>query len=317
MRAADWYFDFLSPFSYLQLVQFDRLPPDLEIAYRPVLFAGLLGHWKHKGPAEIPAKRVHTYRWCHWYAARHGIPFRMPPAHPFNPLRPLRLAVAQGAEPALIRAVFDAIWVEGRDLSRDEEWQALTERLAIPDADEAIARPEVNPLRPLRLAVAQGAEPALIRAVFDAIWVEGRDLSRDEEWQALTERLAIALAKRVWARRSDAAEQHIGHGGEPEAQLVGAHGAGRGSGDRWPLIRFSAAGAVQGQLGGQEALKKGTVEAAERGVFGVPTFAIGGELFWGFDSTDLVLDYLNDPALLATGEYARISDLPIAQARKL
>ena len=210
MRAADWYFDFLSPFSYLQLVQFDRLPPDLEITYRPVLFAGLLGHWEHKGPAEIPAKRVHTYRWCHWYAARHGIPFRMPPAHPFNPLRPLRLAVAQGAEPALIRAVFDAIWAEGRDVSRDDEWQGLTERLAIADADEAIARPEVK-----------------------------------------------------------------------------------------------------------EALKKSTEEAAKRGVFGVPTFAIGGELFWGLDATDLVLDYLNDPASFATGEYARIADLPIAQARKL
>ena len=210
MRAADWYFDFLSPFSYLQLVQFDRLPPDLEITYRPVLFAGLLGHWEHKGPAEIPAKRVHTYRWCHWYAARHGIPFRMPPAHPFNPLRPLRLAVAQGAEPALIRAIFDAIWAEGRDLSRDDEWQGLTERLAIADAEEAIARPEVK-----------------------------------------------------------------------------------------------------------EALRRGTEEAAKRGVFGVPTFAIGGELFWGLDATDLVLDYLNDPASFATGEYARIADLPIAQARRL
>ncbi len=210
MRAADWYFDFLSPFSYLQLVQFDRLPPDLEITYRPVLFAGLLGHWEHKGPAEIPAKRVHTYRWCHWYAARHGIPFRMPPAHPFNPLRPLRLAVAQGAEPALIRAVFDAIWAEGRDLSRDDEWQALTERLAIADAVEAIAQPEVK-----------------------------------------------------------------------------------------------------------EALRRGTDEAAKRGVFGVPTFAIGDELFWGLDATDLVLDYLNDPGLLETGEYARIANLPIAQARKL
>ena len=210
MRAADWYFDFLSPFSYLQLVQFDRLPPDLEITYRPVLFAGLLGHWEHKGPAEIPAKRVHTYRWCHWYAARHGIPFRMPPAHPFNPLRPLRLAVAQGAEPALIRAVFDTIWAEGRDVSRDDEWQGLTERLAIADAEEAIARPEVK-----------------------------------------------------------------------------------------------------------EALRRGTEEAAKRGVFGVPTFAIGDELFWGLDATDLVLDYLNDPASFATGEYARIADLPIAQARRL
>ena len=210
MPAADWYFDFLSPFSYLQLVEFDRLPPDLEVTYRPVLFAGLLGHWEHKGPAEIPAKRVQTYRWCHWYAARRGIPFRMPPAHPFNPLRPLRLAVARGAEPALIRALFDAIWAEGRDPSDDEEWRALTARLGIADANEMIAAPQVK-----------------------------------------------------------------------------------------------------------EALRRGTEEAAERGVFGIPTFVIGDELFWGLDTTDLVLDYLNDPDMLQTGEYARISDLPIAQARRL
>ena len=210
MPAADWYFDFLSPFSYLQLAQFDRLPPDLEVTYRPVLFAGLLAHWEHKGPAEIPAKRVQTYRWCHWYAARHGIPFRMPPAHPFNPLRPLRLAVARGAEPALIRALFDAIWAEGRDPSQDEEWRALAGRLGITDADEMIARPEVK-----------------------------------------------------------------------------------------------------------AALRRGTEEAAERGVFGIPTFVIGDEVFWGLDTTDLVLDYLNDPTMLKSGEFARISDLPIAQARKL
>ena len=210
MPAADWYFDFLSPFSYLQLAEFDRLPQDLEVTYRPVLFAGLLAHWEHRGPAEIPAKRVQTYRWCHWHAARHGIPFRMPPAHPFNPLRPLRLAVAQGAEPALIRALFDAIWAEGRDLSQDEEWQGLTGRLGIANADEMIAAPQVK-----------------------------------------------------------------------------------------------------------EALRRGTEEAAERGVFGIPTFVIGDEVFWGLDTTDLVLDYLNNPNMLKTGEYARISDLPIAQARKL
>ena len=210
MPAADWYFDFLSPFSYLQLAEFDRLPPDLEVTYRPVLFAGLLAHWEHKGPAEIPAKRVQTYRWCHWYAARRGIPFRMPPAHPFNPLRPLRLAVARGAEPALIRALFDAIWAEGRDPSDDAEWQALTARLGIANADDMIAAPQVK-----------------------------------------------------------------------------------------------------------DALRRGTEEAAERGVFGIPTFAVGDELFWGLDTTDLVLDYLSDPDMLKTGEYARIAALPIAQARRL
>ncbi len=49
-RQADWYFDFVSPFSYLQLEAFDRFPADLDITLKPVLFAGLLGHWEHKGP---------------------------------------------------------------------------------------------------------------------------------------------------------------------------------------------------------------------------------------------------------------------------
>ena len=55
-RHADWYFDYVSPFAYLQLEGFDRLPDDLVIRAKPVLFAGLLGYWEHKGPAEIPAK---------------------------------------------------------------------------------------------------------------------------------------------------------------------------------------------------------------------------------------------------------------------
>lgn len=51
-----WYFDFISPYSYLHLKQFGRLPPDLEIEYVPILFAGVLKHYGHKGPAEIPPR---------------------------------------------------------------------------------------------------------------------------------------------------------------------------------------------------------------------------------------------------------------------
>ena len=54
-QRADWYIDFLSPYPYLQLAKFDRLPTDLEVRPIPVLFPALLGHWENKGPAEIPA----------------------------------------------------------------------------------------------------------------------------------------------------------------------------------------------------------------------------------------------------------------------
>jgi 2-hydroxychromene-2-carboxylate isomerase len=97
-RQADWYFDFVSPFAYLQFAGFERLPGDLAISLKPVLFAGLLGHWEHKGPAEIPAKRRQTYRYCHWLAGKRGMPYKMPPRHPFNPLAVLRLAIALGAD---------------------------------------------------------------------------------------------------------------------------------------------------------------------------------------------------------------------------
>jgi 2-hydroxychromene-2-carboxylate isomerase len=114
-RRADWYFDFISPYAYLQLTQFVRLPSDLEVSLKPVLFAGLLGHWEHKGPAEIPDKRRQTYRYCHWLAAKRGVPFKVPPRHPFNPLAVLRLAAGLGSERVVVQTIFDHIWGQGRD----------------------------------------------------------------------------------------------------------------------------------------------------------------------------------------------------------
>ncbi|MCZ7653194.1 MAG: DsbA family protein [Rhodocyclaceae bacterium] len=57
-------------------------------------------------------------------------------------------------------------------------------------------------------------------------------------------------------------------------------------------------------------------QALAAGVFGVPTLAIDGELFWGFDATDMALDYVADPARFSRGEYARLDALPVGAARK-
>ena len=75
MREIDWYFDPISPYAYLALAELHTLAPLARIRLRPVLFAGLLGQWDNVGPAEIPPKRVWTYRFCAWQAAQKGIPF--------------------------------------------------------------------------------------------------------------------------------------------------------------------------------------------------------------------------------------------------
>lgn len=155
-----WYFDFLSPFAYLQTHRFGDLPEDADLIYKPVLFAGLLGHWDNKGPAEIPPKRVFTYRYVQWFADKHHIPYRIPPAHPFNPLKSLRLCIALGCGADAVTEIFRFIWAEGRAPDNDAEWQALCRRLGVTDGDARVSTSGVKD------ALRNNTEEAAARGVF-------------------------------------------------------------------------------------------------------------------------------------------------------
>jgi 2-hydroxychromene-2-carboxylate isomerase len=127
--SVDWYFDFVSPYSYLCLHRLREIPAP--IIYKPVLFAGLLNHWGQKGPAEIPAKRRWTYRWCEWWAKELGIPFRFPASHPFNPLHHLRLALVCGSSPEAVRCIFDSIWIDGGEATDPARFSQLCGELGV------------------------------------------------------------------------------------------------------------------------------------------------------------------------------------------
>ena len=203
-----WYFDFVSPFAYLQWHRLQRL--GIEVAPRPILFAGLLDRLGQKGPAEIPGKREFTYRHVLWRAQRDGIPMRFPDAHPFNPMPALRLCVAAGSTPQAVDTVMRHLWIEGRSVHGAHDQQALAQALGLPSAQAALADPAV----------------------------------KDE-------------------------------------------------------------------------LRRNFDEAVQAGVFGVPTLAWGGELFWGDDATEMFLDYRRDPPAFRRGEMARVARLPVGAARPL
>lgn len=141
---ARWYFDFVSPYSYLHLKQLVHVTRPLQVEPVPVLFAGLLKAHGNKGPAEIPAKRLQAYRQCVWTAHQLGIAFRFPPRHPFNPLPYLRLAVARGPNMQGVEAVFDLLWMEGRDPDEASTLHAAANALGFPEALPHIASPEVK-----------------------------------------------------------------------------------------------------------------------------------------------------------------------------
>jgi 2-hydroxychromene-2-carboxylate isomerase len=195
MKPLDWYFDFISPYAYLQNAVLDRVAPHALIRRRPILFGALLTHWGHLGPAEIPPKREWTYQHCAWLAARHGIPLRQPAMHPFNPLPLLRLSIALGNTAPAVNRLFDFVWRDGHVPTERDAWQALLDECRVDAA----------------------------------------------------------------ATQTDAVKQ---------------------------------------------ALREGGADAMEAGVFGVPTAVVDGRCFWGFEATDMLLEYLTDDPLF-TGEAMR------------
>ena len=66
----------------------------------------------------------------------------------------------------------------------------------------------------------------------------------------------------------------------------------------------------------KDALRRETDAAIGLGVFGVPTLAVGNELFWGVDATDMAFAYMNAHARYDDPEYARVASLPDAAQRR-
>ena len=62
-------------------------------------------------------------------------------------------------------------------------------------------------------------------------------------------------------------------------------------------------------------LRENTEWARARGIFGVPTFVIDEEFFWGHDAIDMALDYLRDPGGFQDEAMRAADTLPIGAAR--
>jgi 2-hydroxychromene-2-carboxylate isomerase len=113
-----FYFDVLSPYSYLAWTQLPALADrhGLTIEPRPVLFGAVLSALGTKGPAEVPPRRIYTFKHIVRLAHDVGVPIQPPPSHPFSPLLALRVCCAAIGKPdqnLVISGVFDAVWRTG------------------------------------------------------------------------------------------------------------------------------------------------------------------------------------------------------------
>ena len=196
---ADWYFDFISPFSYLQLGRIHELRKRIEITPIPIVFGAVLKHHGQLGPAEIRGKREFTYRFVQWKAEHENIAFRFPPAHPFNPIAALRLVIAAGTRWDAIDAIFDHIWKHGRAGDDIDALADVARATGVEDPAAAVAHEDV------KAALRTNTESAVAAGVFgvptlriggELFW--GDDATpMIEDWLAKPQRFAGPEYRRI------------------------------------------------------------------------------------------------------------------------
>jgi 2-hydroxychromene-2-carboxylate isomerase len=192
MSTVDVFLDPISPYAWFAGRQLDRLDAaGAHVIVHPVLLAALLDHHGNVGPAEVPSKRVHAFRDVVRTASALGLPLEGPPAHPFNPLLALRVASAvddDDARRALMVALMDAAWAEGRDLERREVVSEVAARVGL-DGAQLLERAS-DPAIKQRLR--ERTEDAIARGVFGvpSFVIEGEIFWGSDRIDALLRRLA-------------------------------------------------------------------------------------------------------------------------------
>jgi hypothetical protein len=60
-----------------------------------------------------------------------------------------------------------------------------------------------------------------------------------------------------------------------------------------------------------------TEQAGDAGVFGVPTFVVRGQLFWGSDTIAWMNAFVDDPGMFERGEMSRALQIEFGAHREI
>lgn len=174
--TVDFYFDFVSPYSYLAWLHArPRIAgAGVRVVPRPVLLFALLRNGGMLGPAEVPLKRAFILRDLLRYAGRHRIPFTLPDPHPFMSVTALRLALPEVAgddQERVIDALFHAGWGEGRNLGDAGELARILERAGL-DGPRLVAATQEPAVKD---ALRRQTDEAIARGLFGvpSFYVDG------------------------------------------------------------------------------------------------------------------------------------------------
>ncbi len=123
-KSFDFYFDFISPYSFLayKKLQILNIKKEINIDYKPILLGGLHKLGKITAPAFNERKMKNMKNDCELVAIKNKIDFKWNSKFPINSLYLMRgyIVIENNVKKKFFNLCFDAYWKNNIDISLNE-----------------------------------------------------------------------------------------------------------------------------------------------------------------------------------------------------
>ena len=134
-KVIDFYFDFISPYSYLAYRKLKNLNKEnkINIIYKPILLGGLHKLGEITAPAFNKRKMKNMKNDCELIAKKNNIEFKWNIKFPINSLYLMRgyLVLEKEFKSKFFDICFDAYWKNNIDITQDESLIQILDRAEI------------------------------------------------------------------------------------------------------------------------------------------------------------------------------------------
>ena len=136
-KKIDFFFDFISPYTYLAHKKIHSLSEKIEMNYKAILLGGLHNLEGITAPAFIKSKLKHMTQDCNLVAKKNEIDFTWNSKFPLNSLYIMRgyLYINPDIRSLYIDIMFDAYWKDNLDISNEKILISLLEKCKINKKD--------------------------------------------------------------------------------------------------------------------------------------------------------------------------------------
>ena len=134
-KYLDFYFDFISPYSFLAFKKLNSLNKDnkININYKPILLGGLHNLGKITPPAFNERKLKNMKNDCELIASKNNIDFKWNARFPLNSLYLMRgyLVVDDNLKKEFFEVCFDAYWKNNEDISDEKNIDVIIKKTGL------------------------------------------------------------------------------------------------------------------------------------------------------------------------------------------